>query len=418
MKASLSRKLTALLLSCAVWFGMSAMTGTMTAYAADGNAMKAGDHVKMGVASEEYDGIPEWIVLDTVDTNNDGSPDQAYLMSAYLWRDKGNSTLQFNDSANNNWDESKAKEWCGTFYQKVLKNSDLVADTDISDPAGDNMNALESKGNKVFLPSLAEMKDTKYFKDNAARVATLPPGTTSSSYSDKGAYWTRTPMQIGNRVGSVTKTGYPGNNSPLASTTYMRPVFYLDLNSDACVQRTESGDEGAKTVTWTYDVENPGHTYDQPVYIWSEDHSTCTATATCAKCGKALKEEATVTSKVTKEASVEEEGNTQYTAEFKNGAFNTQTKNVPIEKLPKPNTKPSGETLKTGRKYSVNGASYQVISAKKCTAALVKAKNTKAVSVPATIKISGKNCKVVQLNRKAFTERKSVPSPLEKMLPN
>lgn len=247
MRAKVSKKLTALFLAGAVWLGLSMMAGT-TVHAADSKVMKAGEQVKMGVTDEAYDGVPEWFVLDTVDTNNDGTPDQAYLMSKYLWRNKGDSTLQFNETQNNKWDESKAKVWCNTFYQKVLKSSDLVATTDISDPAGDNMLAMESKGNKVFLPSLAEMKDEKCFKDNAARAATLPPGTTSSAYSDKGDYWTRTPMATNNRVGKISNSGYPSTNAALASITYIRPVFYLDLNSNACAQRQETGEGDSKIV--------------------------------------------------------------------------------------------------------------------------------------------------------------------------
>lgn len=88
MKTSVSKKLTALVLACAVWFGMSAAVGTVTANAAENEAMKAGDHVKMGVVSDEYVGTPEWTVLDVVDDNADGTPDRAYLVSTYLWKDK------------------------------------------------------------------------------------------------------------------------------------------------------------------------------------------------------------------------------------------------------------------------------------------------------------------------------------------
>lgn len=43
MKTSVSKKLTALVLACAVWFEMSGTMGTVTANAAENEAMKAGD---------------------------------------------------------------------------------------------------------------------------------------------------------------------------------------------------------------------------------------------------------------------------------------------------------------------------------------------------------------------------------------
>ena len=107
MKSSVSKKLTALVLTCAVWFGMSATMGTVTANAAENEAMKAGDHVKMGVASDEYVGTPEWTVLDVVDDNADGTPDRAYLVSTYLWKDKtGVDTMIFGNAGSSKWDGS------------------------------------------------------------------------------------------------------------------------------------------------------------------------------------------------------------------------------------------------------------------------------------------------------------------------
>ena len=404
MKSSVSKKLTALVLACAVWFGMSATMGTVTANAAENEAMKAGDHVKMGVASDEYVGTPEWTVLDVVDDNADGTPDRAYLVSTYLWKDKragaaAAGTLKFNDSYGvNSWDESNVKKWCEGFYAKVLKKSDLIATTDINDKAFGNYLALESKGNKVFALSGEEAKDERFFADNAARKTYLIDEKGVKSSKD---YWLRSPA-TNKRVGQVGYNGYAGNAATLEDK-FMRPAMYIDLHSDACVQRTEA--EGA--VTWEYDVENTAHSYAEPTYTWSEDYSACTAATTCTKCGATLSEEGKIFAEVTKEATTAEEGNTCYTATFENDAFSPQVKNDPIAKLPaKPIVKPSNKALKNGGKYTADGASYKVISAKACTVALVKAKDVKSVSVPATVKISGKNCKVVQVKAKAFTGKK------------
>ncbi len=400
MKSSVSKKLTALVLTCAVWFGMSATMGTVTANAAENEAMKAGDHVKMGVASNEYVGTPEWTVLDVVDDNADGTPDRAYLVSTYLWKDAregaaADKSIKFNNAVGvNDWEKSNVKTWCEGFYAGVLKSSNLVATTDINDKAFTSFFALESKGNKVFIMSSQESKN--YFADDAARKATFPGETSGKDY------WLRSPCVNGGRVGTVASSGYSGNAATVTDK-YIRPVMYLDLNADACAQRTEA--EGS--VTWEYDVENSGHTYAEPTYTWAEDYSACTAATACTKCGAALSEEGKIFAEVTKEATTVEEGNTCYTATFENDAFSPQVKNVPIAKLlAKPIVKPANKGLKTGGKYTVAGASYKVISAKTCTVALVKAKNTKSVSVPATVKISGKSCKVVQVKAKAFTGKK------------
>ena len=77
-----------------------------------------------------------------------------------------------------------------------------------------------------------------------------------------------------------------------------------------------------------------GHDWDAPSYEWSEDNSTVTATRIC-KSDETHGETETVaaTSEVTKEATVDEEGEITYTAEFTNPAFEKQTKAVAIPKL-------------------------------------------------------------------------------------
>ena len=84
------------------------------------------------------------------------------------------------------------------------------------------------------------------------------------------------------------------------------------------------------------DEEKPEHThtYGTPEYKWSDDKTTCTATAKCTgkDCTEVLTEAATATSEVTKAATCAEEGVTTYTATFENKAFETQTTTTPIAK--------------------------------------------------------------------------------------
>lgn len=272
--------------------------------------------------------------------------------------------------------------------------------------------ALESKENKVFLMSAPEMKDEDRFKDNAARKATFPGETSGQEY------WLRSIITSTSRPTCVGNNGYVGT-AAVQQEKYMRPALYLDLNQDACVQRVEN--EGK--VTWEYDAEHPEHAYANPKYSWTEDLSACTAIASCEKCGLELREEGAVFTEVTQEPSVEEEGNTRYTATFEDDIFETQIKDISIDKLPAPEPEPKPEptpepkpepkpekpvkkTLKTGVTYKVAGATFKVISAKKQIVSLVKAKNAKTVNVPTSVKIYGKTCKVIRVNAKAFTGSK------------
>ena len=84
-------------------------------------------------------------------------------------------------------------------------------------------------------------------------------------------------------------------------------------------------------------VDPLGHDWDAPTYTWADDYSTATASRVC-KNDKSHVESETVktTSKVTKEATYEEEGEITYTAVFTNKAFLSQTKTVATPKLTKP----------------------------------------------------------------------------------
>ena len=71
------------------------------------------------------------------------------------------------------------------------------------------------------------------------------------------------------------------------------------------------------------------HSYSEPVYTWSEDNSTCTATKTCSECHNIITETADVSTKTT-DSTCTDEGLNTYTAAFKNSGFKTQTKTSKI----------------------------------------------------------------------------------------
>ena len=75
------------------------------------------------------------------------------------------------------------------------------------------------------------------------------------------------------------------------------------------------------------------HKWSEPVYTWSKDNTTVTAERVCADNAEHVeKETVKTTAKVIKEATFEEEGETTYTAAFRNKAFSTQSKTVVVPK--------------------------------------------------------------------------------------
>ena len=77
------------------------------------------------------------------------------------------------------------------------------------------------------------------------------------------------------------------------------------------------------------DIAAMGHNFGAPTYAWSEDGSTCTATAVCQRDANHKEtEEATITNEETIAATCEEMGTTTYTASFTNSRFSKQTKDV------------------------------------------------------------------------------------------
>ena len=77
-----------------------------------------------------------------------------------------------------------------------------------------------------------------------------------------------------------------------------------------------------------------GHDWGEPTYTWTEDHSGITAARTCKNdASHAETEQGVIMSEVTREATINAEGEIVYTAAFTNPAFETQVKTVAVPKL-------------------------------------------------------------------------------------
>ena len=141
-----------------------------------------------------------------------------------------------------------------------------------------------------------------------------------------------------NKGGTVTgpEKVMPGNDA----------VFEITADEDCVIKsiqvdsETIPVDENAeeKTVTLKNVVKNHtlkvefdalGHDWGNPVYTWSKDYSTVTATRTCTRDKKHVETETvSTTAKVSKPATCTAKGQNTYTATFKDAGFAKQTKTV------------------------------------------------------------------------------------------
>ena len=188
------------------------------------------------------------------------------------------------------------------------------------------------------------------------------------------------------------------------------------------------------------------HSYNEPVYTWSEDNSTCTATKTCSECHDVVTEAADVSTKIT-DATCTNEGLNTYTATFKNSDFETQTKTSKISAKGHKSVSANnavaatcttdgkesdtvcsvcGVTLATGKTITKTGHSYGTptyawsADGKTCTAKRVCTKNsshvetekatiTNKVKTPATCMVKGTTTYTATFKNTAFkTQTKDI----------
>ena len=219
-------------------------------------------------------------------------------------------------------------------------------------------------------------------------------------------------------------------------TYYLQAVLWDDETGTFSVLLTEDSAEE--------------HEWSSPSYKWADDYSKVTATRSCDECDKEQTETAQTTSAVIKEASCTEPGKTRYTAEFKNTAFETQTKeieNIPmkphsivaVEEKEATYTEPGNSaywycsqckkyfgdaegkneieegswvkdmlTPTVGESIPVaGGATVVVLNMDKATVGYASAPNKASVIIPNTYKIGGKTFKVTTIKANAFKGKKA-----------
>ena len=332
----------------------------------------------------------EYIVLSPQSTNT--GDDGTFL----LQKTPGEKIMFDENGETNFWEGSTAQAWCYSYYNglpdavkdRVIGVKTYETDSDeFKWSEVNNIDGTKSDKDKVFFLSYMEYH---LHKDSAGISAydgvdhnegqkwlLRAPGTDCSEYHDY--------ISVVDNDGTV-------HNYSIAHMISARPAFNIDLSDLRCVTKEESGG----ITTWTADIGDAAHDEGTPEYKWADDKRSCTASMICGKCGGTVYEETVKTSsKVIKKPNSNEEGLAEYTAEFTGASFETQKKQAAL-----PKTFVAGDILRVG------GYKYKVLSAKSRTVTLVKSKNTKSVSVPASIKFNNKTLKVTCVEAKAFTGSK------------
>ena len=99
----------------------------------------------------------------------------------------------------------------------------------------------------------------------------------------------------------------------------------------ACDKYYDNAEGTSQIPITAIELEVTGHVYDfeNATYVWSEDHSTCTATAVCVNNAEHKKiEEGTIEKNVVTPVTCEADGECSYTATFESTGFTAQTTEV------------------------------------------------------------------------------------------
>ena len=121
---------------------------------------------------------------------------------------------------------------------------------------------------------------------------------------------------------------YTSSNPGIASVSSSGLVTGISAGSAVITATTSNGLSAECEVTVT---EPHVHTYGEPVYTWSDDFLSVTASAKCTGCDETVTETVNTEYSIIKEAGCEEDGTGKYTAVFTNALFETQEKTVVIE---------------------------------------------------------------------------------------
>ena len=194
---------------------------------------------------------------------------------------------------------------------------------------GDSAFRIDSLTKVTFEGSAPEIGEGCF--ENAASTVYFPandPSWTESVRQDYGGQLNWFVYTEDGRTYGAPSWTWAGEYSGATATFVCEEDSQAEvINATVTAERIEPTHEEAGKIVYTAtayfldvdysdtkaeEIPSPGHTYGEPVWAWSEDYSSATATFTCS-CGDAQTVNATVTSERT-EPTPEKEGKIVYTA--------------------------------------------------------------------------------------------------------
>ena len=258
-----------------------------------------------------------------------------------------------------------------TTYTATFTNSDFTTQTkkaDETEATGHDWNAptyeWTADNSKVTATRVCK-NDPEHVETetvSTASVVTAPTCeeggyTTYTATFTNSAFTTQTKKAnetaaTGHAWGAVTYEWAADNSKVTATRTCTNDASHVETETVSATSKVtkEATCEEAGETTWTSaafensafavqtkttPIEATGHAWGTVTYEWAADNSSVKATRTCGNDATHIETETvSATSKVTKEPTCEEDGETTWTsAAFENSAFAVQTKTTSIAKL-------------------------------------------------------------------------------------
>jgi len=228
----------------------------------------------------------------------------------------------------------------------AVNNTD---DSDTANPVAGGLNSVSAETNRVISKvSGAEINEISY--SSGSDVCTLTATVTDSAALNNGLYTVTYNADSLELVDAQSSAAYTAVNTSVPGTV---TFAFADLNAvsagDAIITLRFNVTGGSTGVTATAAEKNANtslnqnapvstapvyHSFGAPVYTWSDDNLSVTASAVCENnASHIITETVDAVFTVTSEADCETDGAGTYTAVFENSLFATQSKTIVISAL-------------------------------------------------------------------------------------
>ena len=232
--------------------------------------------------------------------------------------------------------DEKGHDWGEAEYTWAADGSSCVA-TRVCKNDGNHKETVNAKvTSKVVKEATCEEKgETEYtatFDVDWAEKQTR----TLADIGEKGHDWGEAEYSWAEDGSSCTATRVCKNDGNHKETANATEIKSATTKEPTCEEKGETTYTATFDVDWAEkqtkaiaDIDEKGHDWGEAEYTWAADGSSCTATRVCKNDGNHKETvNAKVTSKVVKEATCEEKGETEYTATFDVDWAEEQTKTL------------------------------------------------------------------------------------------